>query len=133
MANAAGSAGRLVFSYNCARFKASAGEFVQTDQRQSPRKVFKTRAMLAVEGGAPVPARTTDIGAHGVSLTVPHPVSVGQSARLRFDLLVDGNVVPVNTRVKAQYCILSGGDFKVGFQFVNLEPAATSALSRFLR
>ncbi|MEW6373315.1 MAG: PilZ domain-containing protein [Pseudomonadota bacterium] len=106
---------------------------MQTDQRQSQRKVFKTRAMLAVEGGAPVLGRTTDIGANGVSLTVPHPVGVGQAAQLRFDLLVDGNVIPVNTRAKAQYCILSGGDFKVGFQFLNLELAAMTALSRFLR
>ncbi len=89
--------------------------------------------MLAVEGAASVLGRTTDIGANGVSLTVPHPVGVGQAAQLRFDLLVDGNVVPVNTRAKAQYCILSGGDFKVGFQFLNLELAAMTALSRFLR
>lgn len=106
---------------------------MQTEQRQSPRKVFKTRAMLAVEGGAPVLGRTTDLGASGVSVTVPHPVGVGQTAQLRFDLLVDGNVVPVNTRARAQYCILSGGDFKVGFQFLNLEMAAMTALSRFLR
>jgi hypothetical protein len=64
---------------------------------------------------------------------VPHPVGVGQSAQLRFDLLVDGNIVPVNTRAKVQYCILSGGNFKADFQFLNLEPAAATALSRFLR
>lgn len=89
--------------------------------------------MLAVEGGAPVLVRTTDIGANGVSLTVPHPVGVGQTAQLRFDLLVEGTLVPVNTRAKVQYCILSGGDFKVGFQFLNLDMAAMTALSRLLR
>ena len=89
--------------------------------------------MLAVEGGAPVLGRTTDINANGVSLTVPHPVGIGQAAQLRFDLLVDGSIVPINTRARAQYCILSGGDFKVGFQFLNLELAAMTALSRFLR
>lgn len=109
------------------------GGFVQTEQRQSPRKVFKTRAMLAVEGGAPVLCRTTDIAATGVSLTVPHPLGAGQAAQLRFDLLVEGNIIPVNTRARVQYCILSGGDFKVGFQFLNLDMAAMTALSRFLR
>lgn len=89
--------------------------------------------MLAPEGGAPLPGRTTDIGANGVSVTVPQPIPGGQAVQLRFDLLVEGKVVPVNTRCKTLYCILSGGDFKVGLQFSALEPAVTTALSRFLR
>jgi len=89
--------------------------------------------MLAFEGGAPVMGRTTDLSAQGVSISVPHPVAVGATAQLRFDLLVDGNIVPVTTRVKASHCILSHGEFKVGFQFLNLELGAMTALSRFLR
>ncbi|MEW6025112.1 MAG: PilZ domain-containing protein [Pseudomonadota bacterium] len=104
-----------------------------TEQRQSPRKVLKTRAMLAFEGSAPVLCRTTDLSAQGVSITVPHPVVAGQTAQLRFDLLVDGNIVPINTRAKASHCILSHGEFKVGFQFLNLDLGAMTALARFLR
>jgi hypothetical protein len=52
---------------------------------------------------------------------------------LRFDLLVDGNIVPINTRAKASHCILSHGEFKVGFQFLNLDLGAMTALARFLR
>lgn len=89
--------------------------------------------MLALEGSAPVMGRTTDISSQGLSLSVPHPVAVGQTGQLRFDLLVDGNTVPINTRVKASHCILSNGEFKVGFQFVNLDLAAMTAIARFMR
>lgn len=95
--------------------------------------MFKTRAMLAVEGAPPVLGRTTDIGSNGVSISVPNPVQPGQSAQLRFDLVVEGEIVPVHARGKAQYCILSNGEFKVGFQFLNLDLNVTTALSRLLR
>lgn len=89
--------------------------------------------MLAPEGGAPLLGRTTDISASGVSLTVPHPVPSGQTVQVRFDMLVEGAVVPVNTRGKTLYCILSGGEFKVGLQFLSLELGMMTALARFLR
>jgi len=89
--------------------------------------------MLAFEGSAPVLGRTTDLSAQGVSINVPNPVPIGQTAQLRFDLLVDGNVVPIQTRAKASHCILSHGEFKAGFQFLSLELAAMTALARFLR
>jgi hypothetical protein len=89
--------------------------------------------MLAPEGAAPMMGRTTDVSANGVSLSVPNPVAGGQTVLVRFDLLVEGAVVPVNTRAKTLYCILSGGEFKVGLQFLGLEPGVMTALSRFLR
>jgi hypothetical protein len=89
--------------------------------------------MLAAEGASPVMGRTTDLSASGVSLTVPNPVPAGQAVQVRFDLLVEGAVVPVNTRAKTLYCILSSGEFKVGLQFLSLELGVMTALSRFLR
>lgn len=106
---------------------------MQAEQRQAARKVFKTRAMLAVEGAPPVLGRTTDISSNGVSISVPNPVAVGQDAQLRFDLLVEGSIVPVKVRARTQYCILSNGEFKAGFQFVNPDLNLTTALSRLLR
>ncbi|WP_229424952.1 MULTISPECIES: PilZ domain-containing protein [unclassified Massilia] len=94
---------------------------------------MKTRAMVAAEGAAPVMGRTSDLNEGGVSISLPGPMAAGQTAQVRFDLLVEGQLVPINTRARVQYCILSGGDFKIGFQFVNLDMGATTALSRFLR
>jgi c-di-GMP-binding flagellar brake protein YcgR len=106
---------------------------VFTEQRNSVRKVLKTRAVLALEGEAPLACRTVDVNAGGVSLTVPNPLGAGRAAQVGFDLLVDGNMVKINARVKVQYCILSQGEFKVGLEFVNLDLSAMTSLSRFLR
>lgn len=89
--------------------------------------------MFALEGGAPVMGRTTDLSANGVSVSVAQPVAVGQGAQLRFDLLVEGKVMPIHSKARTQYCILSNGEFKVGLQFLNLELSAMTALSRFLK
>jgi hypothetical protein len=104
-----------------------------TDQRQSERKIVKVKAVVAMEGQAPVPGRTMDVGANGVSVTVEHPLQVGQSAQVAFDLLVEGKLTPISARSKVIYCIFGGGEFKVGFQFLNLELSAMTQLARFLR
>lgn len=104
-----------------------------TEQRKSERKVLRVRARVAMEGEAPVGGRTSDLGANGVSINLPDPLLVGQTGQVSFDLLVDGNIVPINARAKALYCIFSNGEFKVGFQFLNLELAAMTAVARFLR
>jgi hypothetical protein len=86
-----------------------------------------------MEGQAPVQGRTSDIGANGVSITVPHPLQTGQTGQVGFDLLVDGTPVPLHARVKVMYCIFSNGEFKAGLQFMNLDLTAMSQVSRFLR
>lgn len=86
-----------------------------------------------MEGAAPASGRTSDLGANGVSINLPDPVLVGQTGQVSFDLLVDGNIVQINARAKALYCIFSNGEFKVGFQFLNPDLAAMTAVARFLR
>jgi hypothetical protein len=104
-----------------------------TELRQSGRKIVKVKAVVAMEGQAPVPARTADVGANGVSVAVQNPLPVGMVAQVGFDLLVEGRLTPISARAKVVYCIFSGGEFKAGFQFLNLELSAMTQLSRFLR
>lgn len=104
-----------------------------TDQRKSARKILKVKAVVAMDGQPPLLARTTDISGNGISITMPHPMQPGHGGQLAFDLLVDGTPVPVKARAKVMYSILSGDDFKVGFQFLNLDLNAMSQLARFLR
>jgi hypothetical protein len=106
---------------------------VFNEQRKSERKVLRTRARVAMEGEAPASGRTSDLGANGVSISLPDPLLVGQTGQVSFDLLVDGKLVPISARAKALYCIFSTGEFKVGFQFLTLELAAMTAVARFLR
>jgi hypothetical protein len=114
------------------RFSQS-GHIVQPEQRQSARKVVRTRIALAMDGRAPAMGKTTDVGANGVSVNLPDPLPAGLAGQVGFDLLVDGAFVPIQARAKVMYCIFSGGELKVGFQFLNLELAAVTALARFTR
>ena len=47
--------------------------------------------------------------------------------------MVDGKLVTISARAKVMYCIISNNEFKVGFQFLNLELTAMTALARFMR
>jgi c-di-GMP-binding flagellar brake protein YcgR len=106
----------------------------QRDQRQGRRKIIKVRALFKIEGSAnTVLARTLDLSAVGVSVSVPDAVAPGAHAMVRFDMLHEGKPTPVNARTRVQYCILSSGEYKVGLQFINLEPSAMAAVSRFLQ
>ena len=103
------------------------------DQRTSARKIFKAKAVLALEGQPPVLGRTGDVSANGVSITVPHPLRTGQTGQVAFDLLVDGKPFPLRSRVQVMYCIVSHGEFKAGFQFMSLDLETIKQLTRFLR
>jgi hypothetical protein len=77
--------------------------------------------------------RTADVGANGLSVMLPAPLQPGQAGQVSFDLFVDGKATTIKTRSKALYCVFSNGEFKVGFQFLNLDLSAMTVLARFLR
>ena len=109
------------------------GLIVFNEQRQAQRKVVKVKALVAPEGGAMVVARTVDISASGMCVSVADPLTLGVSAQLRFDLLVDGKPHTIQVKSKVKYCILSGSEFKVGFTFLNLDLSSMTTLAKFLR
>ncbi len=103
------------------------------EQRTSPRKVLKTRAVVTFDGAAPLVARTVDVGGNGVCISHPTPIQLGRACELSFDLYMDGKASTIKTRSKASYCIFSNGEYKIGFQFVNLDLSAMTLLAKFLR
>lgn len=109
------------------------GSTVFNEQRTSPRKVLKTRAVVTFDGAAPLVARTVDAGGNGVCISYPEPIQVGRACELSFDLYMDGKLSTIKTRSKVSHCIFSNGDYRIGFQFVNLDLAAMTLLAKFLR
>lgn len=103
------------------------------EQRQTVRKVLKVKAVLAMQDAPPVTVRTVDVAASGVCITAPAPVPMGAAGKVSFDLYHDGKNSAIAAKVKATYCIFSNGEFKIGFQFTNLELSAMSALAKYLR
>ena len=89
--------------------------------------------MIAPQGGEALVARTVDISTHGMCISVADPLRIGLQAQLRFDLLMDGKPHTIHVNAKVTYCILSGSEFKVGFQFMQVELAVMTSLTKFLR
>jgi hypothetical protein len=106
---------------------------VFNEQRTSPRKVLKARAVVAFDGAAPLTARTIDVGASGICLSYPQPMPTGLDCELSFDVFLDGKVNTVKTRSRALYCIFSNGEYKIGFQFLGLDLSAMTLLAKFMR
>lgn len=103
------------------------------DQRQVSRKILRAKAMVVLDGAAPTPARTLDICLSGLSLTMGHMVPAGSTGSVSFEMFVDGKPQIITCRSKVTYCIFSGDDVKVGFQFINPDQAATAVIAKFMR
>lgn len=104
------------------------------DQRQTARKILRARAMLALDGGEPVPARTADISLGGISVTTEYKANANQAGQVMFEMLVDGKPTVLTCRVKVAHCIFSGNEFRVGCMFqLPLSPQASAAITRFMK
>ncbi|TWI69933.1 PilZ domain-containing protein [Pseudoduganella lurida] len=103
------------------------------DQRQGVRKILRVRAMVVLDGSAPLPARTFDLGLAGMSVTTASKVDTGKPGQVVFEMLVDGKPQIITCRAKVSHCIFSGNEFKVGFVFQPLTPEATAAITKFVR
>lgn len=88
---------------------------------------------MIMDGAAPVPARTFDLGMAGMSVTTGTKVEPNQAGQVVFEMLVDGKPQIITTRVKVSHCIFSGDEFKVGFVFQPLNADATAAITKFMR
>ena len=105
---------------------------MQSELRTTKRKVLKVKALLAMEGEDTITARTADVGGDGLCLMVGKAVKPGAVGLVRFEIFQDGRVKSIAVKAAAQYCVLSNGEYKVGFRFVNLELSAMASLAQYL-
>lgn len=108
-------------------------EIVSAEQRQAPRKIIRAKAMLLVEGGSPLAARTIDIGVGGMAISVAEPVKAAQKGQVSFEIFFDGKSHIVTANVLVSHCIFSSDGFKVGLQFGKLELSAMTAITKYMR
>lgn len=88
---------------------------------------------MTVDGSAGIVAHTFDISAASIELILSEPLTVGRHAQLSFDMYFDGKSHPIASRATVSHCIFSHDGFKVGFTFVNLDPAAAAIIAKYLR
>jgi hypothetical protein len=103
-----------------------------TEQRWVSRKVFKAKAVLSLQAREPMLVRTCELGGNGMSLTLPFPLSPGQSGCIQFELTVDNKMRPLKANGKVVYCVYSNGEFRIGFKFMNLDLPVLTAVAKFV-
>ncbi len=94
---------------------------------------MRGRAMLMLDGAAPVHARTQDVGLGGVSLSVVDSVLIEQCGLVSFQIFCGGKLDIITTRVEVVHCVCSSEGFKVGLQFGRLEEPAVAAIVNYLQ
>ena len=103
------------------------------EQRAGARKIVRAKAVVVMDGMQPQQGRTIDLCATGLSMTFDHKLAVGHAGQVTFELFLDGKGQLVNCRAKVTYCIFSGDQFKIGYQFINPDAATTSVVNKFIR
>lgn len=103
------------------------------DQRAGARKIVRAKAVVAMDGMPPMPGRTLDITASGLSITFDHKLATGDIGMVSFELFVEGKAQILTCRSRVNYCIFSGDHFKIGFQFMNPDMATQATINKFLR
>ena len=101
----------------------------------APKPLIATHENLAMSmahGYAVASGKVPAVMVH-VSVGTANPLKVGQSGQVSFELFIDGKATVIATRSKVTYCIFSNGEFKIGFQFINLDLSAMAVLAKFLR
>lgn len=103
------------------------------EQRKTERKLVKVKVLVKLEGGDGIMGRTFDLGASGVGVLLDVPLKMALQVRVSIGLLINGVVTPMHSRARVQYCIFSGGEYRIGFQFLQIDSPMAAMLAKFLR
>lgn len=108
---------------------------METDQRQSPRKLLKVNARLTVQGAGTIDCRTLDISPGGLSLSAPRNFPAGQRCTVSFVLpLKHGKLHPMTCLAQVAYGVISRVDgFKLGLKFLDVDSATAAALVEYTK
>lgn len=108
-------------------------EMAELEHRIHPRRDFDCRAKLSVGEKASIDVRTIDISLGGVCLMVPEAIPFGQFGVVKFEVQIGAEMQAFSGVARAVYGIPRAGEgYKIGFQFVQLDPANTALIQALL-
>jgi len=103
------------------------------DQRQHPRKIFRTTVSIFLNEGRGYEASSVDLSIGGICVTLRGKnLQPGQMCALSFNLFTRGKAHKINTVAKVAYSVCSGNEFKIGFQFMKMDAGCTAAIESFM-
>ena len=99
------------------------------DRRQSPRKIIQVLARVLVDGDVPLDTQTVDLSHHGVSITSPRPLNVGQECIVELGVSVPEIAAPPVLRAGVCYCSrMREGEFRIGLKFTSVSIEAAELI-----
>ena len=106
-----------------------------SDRRAHTRHAFRTDVLVLMPGGRQGIGQALDIGRGGMAIVADINPTVGSGMAIHLTLPArpSGSAV-FEARVLVANCVLDGaeGGFRIGLQFLALEPAVKLALANFL-
>lgn len=102
------------------------------DDRRSPRRTYRLRAVVDVTGGPTLPAVTVDIGRDGMAVLLPCPLPDGTTCRVGFSLFSGGAVQRLDLNARATNSVFVHADVRVGLAFTGVLPSTNALLAEFV-
>ncbi len=104
------------------------------DRRVHDRRPLRVSARVLLPNDQAFEVRTLDIGAGGMGIVAGANPKPGTTFGVQFTLPAKGNAgaVPLQLKVKVAHSVLDAGGFKIGLQFVGLEPAIERVIKQYL-
>lgn len=108
----------------------------ESDRRVHDRRPLRIPARVLLPGDQSFEVRTSDIGAGGMGIVAGANPKVGTVFALQFSLpsKTNGNPAALQVKVKVANSILGvdQGGFKIGLQFLALDPASERVIRQYL-
>ena len=102
------------------------------DDRRSPRRLCRVRAVVDVTAGPSLPGVTVDVGRDGMAVLLPHPLPDGATCRVAFSIFSGGSVQRIQLNARASSSIFMRDYVRVGLSFTGMMPAVGNLLAEFV-
>lgn len=105
------------------------------EKRRQERRVLRSQALLLLPAGQTFPVQTLDISVGGVGVLAPANARTGARLAVRLTLPVrPSGQTTFDAAVTVAHSVLSRHEegFKIGLQFLDLEPRAESAIRHYI-
>jgi len=107
----------------------------ESDRRAHDRRPLRIAARVLLPNDQSFEVRTLDIGAGGMGIVAGANPKPGTTFAIQFNLPAKtGPATPLQVRVKVANSVLGGdqGGFKIGLQFLALDPVSERVIRQFV-
>ena len=94
---------------------------------------MRVNASILFKNAPPMQGRTIDIASNGIALLTPEQIAVGTICCIRFNAMIRGQLVKVESVAQVVYCICIGTTgFRIGCQFTDVDADSRVAIGQIV-